>query len=143
MQDIGQELYKDIKKEFDKQIKSDPAVKRFNKKIKEEKASLSDISLYARRLGEISSNALIKCFNDKNKLPNGIIYWNIAKKTILQLLKRVHSMVNEAAIKVQKYEDSKEGIGINAIAAEFPEERAKALIQKIVDISIKEAEQNG
>ena len=138
MQDVSQELYNQISKEFDARVKKDTEIVQIRKKIDNSSANLGDVSLYARRLGELASETLIKCL-DEDKLPNGILYWNIAERTILPLLKNVHEIVNEAAITVQKYIDEKSGIGINSIPAAFPEERAKALIQKIVDISIKEA----
>ncbi|MDO4393577.1 MAG: hypothetical protein Q4C80_04115 [Bacillota bacterium] len=139
MQDVSQELYKKIREEFNSKVNKDSEIIKIRKKIEAETADLGNISLYARRLGELASETLIDCL-DEDKLPNGILYWNIAERTILPLLKNVHEIVNEAAITVQKNIDTKSGIGINSIPAPFPEERAKALIQKIVDISIKEAE---
>lgn len=139
MQDVSQELYKKIREEFNSKVNKDSEIIKIRKKIEAETADLGNISLYARRLGELASEILIDCL-DEDKLPNGILYWNIAERTILPLLKNVHEIVNEAAITVQKNIDTKSRIGINSIPAPFPEERAKALIQKIVDISIKEAE---
>lgn len=130
-------MAQDISTEFENKSKKDNETKKFQKKLENNKADLADVSLYARRLGELASEVLIEVL-DEDELPNGTIYWNIAEKTILPLLKRVHQIVNESAIKAQKIQDAKAGIGINSIAAEFPEERAKALIQKIVDISQKE-----
>ena len=138
MQDVSQELYNQISKEFDDKLKKDTEIIRIQKKIDNKTADLANISTYARRLGELASETLIKCLNE-DRLPNGILYWNIAERTILPLIKNVHEIVNEAAMTVQKYTDEKSGIGINSIPAAFPEERAKALIQKLVDISIKEA----
>ena len=136
-QDIATDLYARISAEFENKLKRDNEIKRFQKKLENNKSDLADVSLYARRLGELVSETLIETL-DEEVLPNGIMYWNIAEKTILPLLKRVHQIVNESAIKAQKIQDAKAGIGINSIAAEFPEERAKALIQKIADISQKE-----
>lgn len=136
-QDIAVDLYARISTEFENKLKKDNEAKKFQNKLENNKADLADVSLYARRLGELASEVLIETL-DEDELPNGIIYWNIAEKTILPLLKRVHRIVNESAIKAQKIQDAKVGIGINSIAGDFPEERAKAIIQKIVDVSQKE-----
>ena len=140
MLDISQELYDDIRETFVKRKNADPFVSRVMDKIDDGNATLEDISHYARRLGEIASETLIDCL-DEGKLPNGSLYWNIAEKTILPLMTLVHSMVNEAAMIVQQRIDAADGIGIKAEPGDFPEERAKALLQKIVDTSMKEDEE--
>ena len=140
MQDISQELYEDIRETFVKRKDADPYSRQVMKKIKDESATLEDCSLYARRLGEIASETLIDRL-DEGKLPNGTLYWNIAEKTILPLMKLVHSMVNEAAMTIQQRIDAADGIGIKAEPGDFPEERAKALLQKIVDMSMKEIDE--
>ena len=142
MSDIGQELYQEIKSEFQSALEKDGELARIQSRIDSEKAKLSDIYKYADRIGQIASGILIDCLAE-DKLPEGILYWNIAQKTVKPLLESVHQLINEKAAAVQKYTDAAEGIRINSVTGTFPEDRVDDLIQKLVDISMKEAEGRG
>lgn len=135
--DISEELFEKIMNEFNSRYKRNREVSRFIKLVEEERASLEDASLFARGLGDIASETLIAEMTEEN-LPNGVLYYNIAERTILPLLKHVHGMVNEYAMRIQNYLDEKDGIGIKPVEGDFQEERVHALIQKIVDYSTGE-----
>ena len=44
---------------------------------------------------------------------------------------------------MQKYTDAADGIRLNSVTGTFPEDRINDLIQKLVDMSIKESEAHG
>ena len=69
----------------------------------------------------------------EDALPNGKLYWNIAQRTIIPLLKEAYVMVMEAAEAVQKREDADLGINIKPIRPDFPEERIRGLIDKLIE----------
>lgn len=131
--DIAPELYEKIEKEFEKRLNADKDIQSFLKKKKEKKATSEEVSLYAANLGKCASKALISNLTEEN-LPNGRLYWNIAERTIIPLLKKVHGMVNDAAIEVDGYEDERNGIHIIGQRTEFPVYRARDLVNKMVEL---------
>lgn len=133
--DISTELYEKILNEFNSRYKRNREVSRFIKKVEGERASLEDASLFARELGEIASATLIAEMTEEN-LPNGVLYYNIAEKTIIPLMMHVHEIVNDYAIKIQEYVDKKDGVGIKPIRGELNRKRMHAIIQKIADASV-------
>lgn len=142
MPDVAPELYQLIIDDFESRMQQDKRIRQIQCKIENEKADLTDIYQYANRIGELGSEALIKCFAE-NRLPNGILYWNIAQRTVKPFLKHIHKLINEKAIRVQKSIDTRDGIGLNPIDGKFPEDRVDDLVQKLVDMSIKESEEHG
>lgn len=142
MADVGQELYQEIRDEFQSSLNKDKELARIQSRIDKEKADFADIYKYADRIGQLASEILINCLTE-DKLPGGVLYWNIAQKTIKPLFEYIHQIINEKAAAVQKYIDSSSGIGINTVSGPFPEDRINDLIQKLVDTSVKEAEERG
>lgn len=131
MTDVAPELYKAIETDFDARMATDPIIRVFRKKLEKETATTEDVSEYARRVGECASAAMISVLKEEN-LPNGILYLNIAEKTIKPIFRKAHQLINEAACVVQEIEDKKTGVGLKPIVADFPEERVDALIYKLV-----------
>lgn len=131
MTDIAPELYKAIESSFDARMAMDPLIRSFRKKLEKETATAEDVSEYARRVGECASAAMISVLKEDN-LPNGILYLNIAEKTIKPIFRKAYQLINEAAAAVQAVDDGKTGIGIKPVVADFPEERVNALIYKLV-----------
>lgn len=131
MTDIAPELYMAIESRFNARMAVDPLIRSFNKKLEKKTASAEDVSEYARRVGECASAAMIAVLKEDN-LPNGVLYLNIAEKTIKPIFKKAHELINEAAVAVQMLDDEKTGVGIKPIVADFPEERVNALIYKLV-----------
>ena len=132
MTDVVPELKKRIEEDFDARIAMDPIIRSFRKQLEKGTATAEDVSKYSRRVGECASAALIMVLKEDN-LPDGILYFNIAERTIKPIFIKAHKMINEAAITVQVFDDKKNGIGIKPIAADFPEKRVDALIYKLVN----------
>lgn len=131
--DIAPELYEKIEKEFAKRVNEDRDIQTFLKKKKEKTASSEEVSIYAANLGRCASKALIANLTEEN-LPNGQLYWNIAERTIIPLLQKVHTLVNDAAIEVNQYEDEKNGIHLIGQRTEFPKYRVRDLVNKMVEL---------
>ena len=82
---------------------------------------------------EIGS-ALSRAFNtDINAeiLPDGRMYYNIANKVVMPMLREEHDLVAQAAVQAQQNANKAAGIGIRAQAAEFDEDRAKGIIDRV------------
>lgn len=129
MTDIVPKLLDEILSDFNIMVKS-------NKKVQailtgeDNQATLADVSELAGEVGHYAAISLELHYKEKN-LPDGELYWNIAKRTIMPLMKQVYELVIELADIVQKREDVKLGIGIKPVKPIFNEERIDAVINKI------------
>ncbi|MGI6557136.1 MAG: hypothetical protein ACOX1H_07520 [Pseudoramibacter sp.] len=86
-----------------------------------------------------AAKALSRGFRPEN-LPDGKIYWNIAKRTIEPLLREVTDMVNDAVVIIIEAEHKKKRIGIKPKRAPFNQDRCDAIMNKIVNLSLGETD---
>lgn len=128
--DIVPVLNKNIETSFQNIVMKDKRVTRIGRRIRDGTATLSDVHDYSACLGEDLSQALLNNLTTET-LPNGILYYNIAERTVIPALKTNYDLVNEMATIVQGLEDNRNNIGLKPITAEFPEERIRGLIDKI------------
>lgn len=135
--DIVPELWEKIETTFDSKVRMDPAIKVFNTKVENGTAEGKDTFQYTQRLGEHASSTLSLYITSEN-MPEGKIHWNIATRTVLPLLRKVHRMVNDAAVAVQIIEDEKNGIGIKPVEIVFPEDRINDLLNKLTNLDLNE-----
>lgn len=132
-EDIVPALYKKILREFNRQVNDDTWITGFRARL--EKATQEDVDKYAQRLGKYASKALRDGLKPEN-LPDGKIYWNIAKRTIEPLLKNVTGMVNDAMTTVISSSHSKMNLGVKPAEAPFNQERCDAIMNRIVNLSL-------
>ena len=118
--------------ELEKEIKKDPEIKAFLKKLEEGKATQSDVSLYGANLGECVGR-IINRHIDKD------MTWDELNDMAMPLFLEVYEKMYEASSIVQKQEDKKDKIGIKPIKPEFPKQKIHDLIYKIYTV-LKEQE---
>lgn len=133
MKDIVPELQKSILADFQSQVEEDYKIQRILSG-EDEKATFADVSKLSARLGEYAADSLKRNLTDE-ALPDGVLYWNIAKRTIVPLMQEVQKIALDMAEAVQTREDKKAGIGIKPIRPEFNEERIEAVMNKVVFLS--------
>ncbi len=133
MQDIAPRLQKSVLTDFYEQVDKDNRIKQILEG-NDKKATFEDIYRLSARLGKIAAESLEKNLTDET-LPDGTLYWNIAKSTIIPLMQEVQNISIDMAEAVQNQEDKKTGIGIKPIRPEFNEERIKAVMNKVVFLS--------
>ena len=133
MKDIVPELQKSILADFQSQVEEDYKIQRILSG-EDEKATFADVSKLSARLGEYAADSLKRNLTDET-LPDGVLYWNIAKRTIVPLMQEVQKIALDMAEAVQTREDKKAGIGIKPIRPEFNEERIEAVMNKVVFLS--------
>lgn len=133
MKDIVPELQKSILADFQSQVEEDYKIQRILSG-EDEKATFADVSKLSARLGEYAADSLKRNLTDET-LPEGVLYWNIAKRTIVPLMQEVQKIALDMAEAVQTREDKKAGIGIKPIRPEFNEERIEAVMNKVVFLS--------
>lgn len=130
--DIGQELYEQIKAEFDKLTAADGFIKAVAGRISAGTATMEDVSLYAQQLGV----RLRQVLGDKIRadvLPNGQMYYNIAEKILGPILHDNYDLVNQTAADVQRILDKRNKINIKPQKAAFPDERVQAICNAAKD----------
>jgi len=130
--DIGQELYEQIKAEFDKLTAADGFIKTVAGRISAGTATMEDVSLYAQQLGV----RLRQVLGDKIRadvLPNGQMYYNIAEKILGPILHDNYDLVNQTAADVQRILDKRHNINIKPQKAAFPDDRVQAICNAAKD----------
>ena len=138
--DVVPVLNEKIQTSFQSNMMRDRWIAQISKRIRDGTATFVDGHDYAERLGESLSKALISNLNEEN-LPDGRLYYNIAKRTVTPALRNNYELTNEAAEQIQSIIDSGLGIGLKSVKAEFPESRIKGLIDKMTTegISLEDA----
>lgn len=127
---MGDDLYKLLKEAIAKRIDKDDFITQFREALKKGGAKLEDAHEYAQRRGEASSGALLDIIQS-GVLPNDRMDFDTASHTVRPLLEENFNDVQDAANQVQKVLDRAQGIGLNGVNADFPEERAAGLIDKL------------
>ena len=135
MDDIVPQLYKKILSEFNSQVKKDAWIKEFEGRVNKGTATQEEVDKYSQALGQYASKALRDGFSSEN-LPDGKIYWNIAKRIVEPLLRKVTDMVNNEMVKVISSEHSKIRLGTKPVKAPFNQDRCDAIMNKIVNMSL-------
>ena len=130
MADIVPALNEAIESTFQTRMVGDKRIMRLGRRIRDGTATLVDAHRYAQYTGENMSKALLANLTEDN-LPDGILYYNIATRTVTPSLMTGHRLVNEIAKQIQGIIDEKEGIGLSSVEATFPEARVRGLIDKM------------
>ena len=135
--DIVPELYERIHKDFRSRIAINPWIRAFRKKLKAGTATQKEASHYAMLIGRSAGEALANGLTEDN-LPDRKIYWNIAKRTIEPILRESTDMVNDAMVSIIDVMHKRKRIGIKPQRAEFNQGRCDAIMNKIVNLSLLE-----
>lgn len=133
MKDITPELQKSVLSDFYNMVEEDAKIQAILAG-EDKRATLSQVSKHAERLGEYAVSSLEKNLTDET-LPDGTLYWNIAKGVIPQLMQEVQTVAVDMAVSVQTREDKKAGIGLKPVRPAFNQERIEAVMNKVVFLS--------
>lgn len=124
MDDISPELLKQIQEDFTELTAG------IQEEVKSGRMSYEEAYGAAFEVGSVLSSAFNANIN-ADVLPDGRMYFNIANKVVLPMLKEEHDLVSQAAAAAQQNANRAAGIGIRAIPAEFDEDRAKGIIDRV------------
>lgn len=124
MTDIAPELLEKVQQSFEAETAG----------LKEEIAngvkSYEEAYTYAIQVGE----ALSKSFGvniTPEVLPDGMMYYNIADKVVRPMLQAEYELTSAAAVQAQGSANRAAGIGIKPLAADFDENRAQGIIDRV------------
>lgn len=138
VKDIVPGIYNEIEKSFDLKTKESHIIKDKLKALKNKKANYKDANDFAVEIGKILSDT----FQDKIKtgdLPDGKMYYNIAKRLIEPNMVRNHDLVSEYSKEVQSILNKKANISIKAQKADLNQDRIDKLVDKITKYDSFEA----
>ena len=138
--DVVPVLNERIQTSFQSNVMKDRRIAQITKRIRDGTATMTDGHDYAERLGEHLSRALTSNLTAET-LPDGKLYYNIAKRTVTPALQNNYELTNEIAADIQKIIDKDAGIGLGTVKADFPEERVQGLIDMMTKegISLEDA----
>jgi hypothetical protein len=132
VEDIVPSLLEKIEKDFRAKVDADNEMSRLFTKFADDKGTLHDVSLYARRLGDLLSMTLQENLTE-DVLPDGKMYYNIADRILNPMMRQNFNLTMEQATIIQKMIDAKSGIGLEPISADFPESRVKQIIDSLTE----------
>lgn len=138
--DVVPVLNERIQTSFQSEVMKDRRIAQITKRIRDGTATMTDGHDYAERLGEHLSKALTSNLTAET-LPDGKLYYNIAKRTVTPALQTNYELTNEVAADIQRIIDKDAGIGLGTVKADFPEERVQGLIDMMTKegISLEDA----
>ena len=138
--DVVPQLNEAIQTSFKTNVMIDRKIASISKRIRDGTATFADGHDYAERLGENLAKSLTTNLTAQT-LPDGKLYYNIAKRTVTPALEETYELTNEAAKSIQKIYDKRAKIGLGTVKADFPSERIQGLIDKMTadDITLEDA----
>lgn len=136
--DIVPELMSQITTTFDGLVTGDKKIASILGKIADGRATQADIHRYSVRLGELLSETLTGVYGASG-LPDGILYYNIAERTIIPSLHDLHERTVDLASAVQTEIDAADGIGLGSVNPDFATDRAMGLVDKVGGMTLEEA----
>ena len=140
VQDVVPALNQKVQTSFKGYCLKDRRMALVSKRIRDGTASFIDAHTYAQSVGENLSRALVDNLN-ASTLPDGRLYYNIAKRIVTPSLEENYNMVNDISADIQTTLDKKKKIGLGAVKAGFPSDRINGLIDKMTsdDIELERA----
>lgn len=130
--DITPELLETIQKEFNTKFEKSSIVKSKLLALKDKKATHLDSNEFAIELGTILSKSLMNNI-EKDKLPDGKMYFNIANRVIKPNMKRNFDIIGDYSKDVQDELNKQSKISLKAIKPKMNEEKIDNLVSKISD----------
>lgn len=130
VEDVVPSLLAKIRSEFEGARLDSERLKLLGKKLADKKAGYLDANDYAIELGGILSEALRGSLSDQT-LPDGKMYYNIAKRLLGETLGRNYELVSDYAGAVQKNLNQKAKIGIAVQVPELNQDRIDGLVNRL------------
>ena len=136
--ELTAELLNKVKKSFNRRCENHPLIQQVEKKVLGGIADLVDVQAYSGALGAQLANALIECI-DFTELPDGRLYYELAKELLGETLKTNYELVNAAAAEVLKTLDAKVGYKLKAQKAKFPTDRVNKVAKSVCDPTVSQS----
>ena len=126
-QDIVPGLLEKLKKEFRKAYEGSRKLGTLMQQIQNGSASYAEANDFAIETGEILAEVFRKNLSS-DVLPDGRMYYNIAKRILEPMLEDNYHLAAGAAVQVQQAMNSAAGIGLKAVSPEMNADRIRGII---------------
>lgn len=132
MQDISPELLEKLQEEFKKKFNSNKNIKKLNELILSKKVTFTEANEFAFELGNILAE-VFKSNLSSEILPDGRMYFNIAKKVIEPQIYQNYELISAYSSDVQNMLNKNSGLGIKAIRPPVNQDRIDGIIKRVSD----------
>lgn len=129
VKDIVPDLLTKIQTEFEEARLDSEVLKSLLSKLQSKSAGYLDANEYAIELGEILSKVLIGSVSSSN-LPDGKMYYNIAKRLLTETLGRNFELISGYAQQVQKNLNEEAKIGLKVQVPELNQDRIAGIVNR-------------
>lgn len=128
--DVLPELLKEVQANFEAEFGKSKVVEDAFKLLKAKKATYSTANNFAIEVGEILARALQSVVT-ADRLPDGKMYYNIAKRLLEPVLGNNYKTVADYAVKVQSDLNKKAKIGLNVKKPVLNQDRIDGFINRL------------
>lgn len=130
MEDIFPGLLQKIKAAFENARRDSEVLQELLEKLERDQANYLDAHQYAIEIGEILSKVL-GAYLSNERLPDGKMYYNIAKRLLEDVLGRNYGLVSDYTEKVQEDLNLKANLHISAQVPELNQDRINGLVNRL------------
>lgn len=127
--DVLPELLKEVQDKFEQEFGKSEVIKNAFETLKAKKATYANANDFAIEIGEILSKALTTSVT-AGKLPDGEMYYNIAKRLLEPVLQRNHELVADYSTEVQTILNEKAKISIAVQSVDLNQDRINGFIER-------------
>lgn len=128
--DVLPELLQAVQSDFESSYGKSEVVRKAFEALKAKKATYLTVNDFAIEIGEILSKAL-KSSVRADKLPDGKMYYNIAKRLLEETLGRNYELMSQYASDVQGQLNKKANIHLKTQVPELNQDRIDGIVNRI------------
>ena len=130
MKDIAPELLQKLQRAFRKRFNDNEKVSKILSTIKDGKPTYSEVNDLSIEVGDILAEVFKENLSS-DILPDGRMYYNIAKRTVEPMMINNYDIVTDSAAIVQEVLNRQAGIGIKAQIPELNQNRIDGIIDRL------------
>ena len=128
MEDVAPILLEQIKELYNQERTKNALIEVIHAKIKGKQATYIEAEQYANELGGILAKAYKETFVN---LPDGKMYYNIAKRTVEPTMVGMHTDIADITDEVQTILNEQAGLGINPIRPELEQNKIDGILNRL------------
>ena len=130
MIDIAPELLEKLKKSFNEKFNSNKKIEKIFSTIREGKPTYSEVNDLSIEVGDILAEVFQENLSS-DILPDGKMYYNIAKRTVEPMMINNYDIVTDNAVIVQEILNKQAGMGIKAQVPAINQSRIDGIINRL------------
>ena len=128
--DIVPGLLSEIELEFNRRMNDSPTIKKSSLILAEGRSTYKDVHGYSVEVGKILSSVLAEKV-DSSVLPDGRMYYNIAKRVLEDCLGRNYKLIGRFASETQSLLNLRSGLGLKSQIPPLNQNRIDGLVNRL------------